>query len=150
MLDDLAFGSLLVVVTVFVHAGFMVVAVRRLEIGSRKAGTLVSPIRRANLVASLVLIMFFAALVESGIWALSYVVVGAIPGFEEAIYFSVVTFTTLGYGDIVIHNSWRLLAGMQAAAGTIVFGWTTAMIVMAAHSLYLHGQSSELDTGDEP
>jgi hypothetical protein len=150
MLDDLALGGLLVVVTMFVHAAFMVVAVRRLKIGSRKAGTLVSPIRRATLVTSLVLIMFFAALVESGIWALSYVVVGAIPGFEEAIYFSTVTFTTLGFGDIVIHNSWRLLAGLQAATGTIVFGWTTALIVTAAHYLYFHRQGSELDTGDEP
>jgi hypothetical protein len=150
MLDDLALGSLLVVATMFVHAAFMVVAVSWLRIDSKRPGILVSPIRRATLVTSLVLIMFFATFVESGVWALSYVAIGAIPSFEEAIYFSTVTFTTLGFGDIVIHNSWRLLAGIQAAAGTIVFGWTTALIVTAAHYLYFHRQGSELDTGDEP
>ena len=96
----------------------------------------------------MVLIMFFAALVESGVWALSYVAIGAIPGFEEAVYFSTVTFTTLGFGDVVIHSSWRLLAGMQAATGTIIFGWTTALIVAAAHHLYFRGRSGEPDTGD--
>ena len=148
MLDDFLLGSLLVIVTTFVHGAFMMVAVTRLKIGAGRPATLESPMRGATLVAGLVLIMFFAALVESAIWALTYVAIGAIPGFEEAIYFSTVTFTTLGFGDVVIHSSWRLLAGMQAATGTIIFGWTTALIVTAAHYLYFHRQSGEPDTGD--
>lgn len=146
MLDDIALGSLLVILTTFVHAGSMVLAFNWLEVGSRRPGALGSPIRRVILVASLVLIMFFAGLVESGIWALTYVAVGAFSGFEEALYFSTVTFTTLGYGDIVIHSSWRLLAGIEAANGTIMFGWTTALIVTAAHQLYFHRQIGELDS----
>ncbi len=39
------------------------------------------------------------------------------------------TFTTLGYGDLVVGDQWRLLASMQAAAGIIMFGWTTAIVV---------------------
>ena len=62
-------------------------------------------------------------------WAVAYVLVGAIPSFEPAMYFSTVTFTTLGYGDLVIGDRWRLLAVTQAAAGIIVFGWTTAIVV---------------------
>ena len=146
MLDDIALGSLLVIPTTFVHAGSMVLAFNWLEVGSRRPGALGSPIRKVILVASLVLIMFFAGLVESGIWALTYVAVGAFSGFEEALYFSTVTFTTLGYGDIVIHSSWRLLAGIEAANGTIMFGWTTALIVTAAHQLYFHRQIGELDS----
>lgn len=146
MLDDIALGSLLVIVTTFVHAGSMVLAFNWLEVGSRRPGALASPIRKVILVASLVLIMFFAGLVESGIWALTYVAVGAFSGFDEALYFSTVTFTTLGYGDIVIHSGWRLLAGIEAANGTIMFGWTTALIVTAAHQLYFHRQLGELDS----
>ena len=146
MLDDIALGSLLVILTTFVHAGSMVLAFNWLEVGSRRPGALGSPIRKVILVASLVLIMFFAGLVESGIWALTYVAVGAFSGFDDALYFSTVTFTTLGYGDIVIHSSWRLLAGIEAANGTIMFGWTTALIVTAAHQLYFHRQIGELDS----
>jgi voltage-gated potassium channel Kch len=87
-------------------------------------------------IASVVLMMFVVALVESSIWAATYVAVGAISEFEPALYFSTVTFTTLGYGDIVLPDGWRLLASFQAANGIIMFGWTTAMIVAVAH--YLH------------
>lgn len=149
MLDDFLLGSLLVIVTTFVHAVFMVVAVTRFKIVARQPTTLDSPMRGAVLVAVLVLLLFFAALVESGVWALVYVAIGAMPSLEEALYFSTVTFTTLGFGDIVIHSSWRLLAGMQAATGTIIFGWTTALIVTAAHNLYFHRHSGEPDTGDK-
>lgn len=44
-------------------------------------------------------------------------------------YFSMVTFTTLGYGDITLGGDWRLLASFEAANGIIMFGWTTALIV---------------------
>ncbi len=136
MLDNILLGGLLVILTTLVHAGFMVLAFNWLKVGGSMPGAGDSPIRKGILVASLVLIMFFAGLIESGIWALTYVAVGALSGFEEALYFSMVTFTTLGYGDVVIHDSWRLLAGIEAGNGTIIFGWTTALIVTAAHQLY--------------
>jgi voltage-gated potassium channel Kch len=44
-------------------------------------------------------------------------------------YFSIVTFTTLGYGDVLVAEQWRILAATEAANGIIMFGWTTALIV---------------------
>jgi hypothetical protein len=76
-----------------------------------------------------VLMMFYVSLFEALIWALTYLAVGAISGLEEALYFSTVTYTTLGYGDVLLDQSWRLLASFQAANGIIMFGWTTALIV---------------------
>ena len=81
------------------------------------------------LISALVLMMFYASLFEALIWALTYLAVGAISGLEEALYFSTVTYTTLGYGDVLLDQSWRLLASFQAANGIIMFGWTTALIV---------------------
>ena len=81
------------------------------------------------LISALVLMMFYASLFEALIWALTYLAVGAISGLEEALYFSTVTYTTLGYGDVVLDQGWRLLASFQAANSIIMFGWTTALIV---------------------
>lgn len=67
-------------------------------------------------------------------WAFAYY---TIPGIqtpstvEDCIYFSMVTFTTLGYGDIVISSSWRLFSGIQAMAGMLVFGWSSALLFAA-------------------
>ncbi|MBW2665550.1 MAG: two pore domain potassium channel family protein [Deltaproteobacteria bacterium] len=73
--------------------------------------------------------MFLAAFLEAGTWAAVYLAVGAIPDVETALYFSIVTFTTLGYGDVTLDADWRLLASIQAANGTIMFGWTTALVM---------------------
>jgi hypothetical protein len=82
-----------------------------------------------TLISLVVLLMFVAALLESGIWAAVYLKVGALSDLETALYFSTVTFTTLGYGDVTLDASWRLLASLQAANGTIMFGWTTALVM---------------------
>jgi len=52
-----------------------------------------------------------------------------IGSFEPAMYFSIVTFTTLGYGDVLVAEEWRILAATEAANGIIMFGWTPALIV---------------------
>jgi voltage-gated potassium channel Kch len=60
---------------------------------------------------------------------------GAIGSFEPAMYFSIVTFATLGYGDVLVAEEWRILAATEAANGIIVFGWTTALIVSFVNRL---------------
>lgn len=82
--------------------------------------------------------MFLAALFEATIWAAFYVAVGAIPDFEAALYFSTVTFTTLGYGDLTLQTNWRLLTSFQAANGIIMFGWTTAIVMAAVQRMVTH------------
>ena len=84
----------------------------------------------------IVLLMFSAAITEAAIWAMSYVLIGALPVFEHALYFSIVTFTTLGYGDITLNENWRLLASMEAAIGIIIFGWTTAIVMAVVQKLF--------------
>ncbi|MCH7812351.1 MAG: two pore domain potassium channel family protein [Chloroflexi bacterium] len=79
--------------------------------------------------------MFLAALLEAGTWAAVYLAVGAIPDLETALYFSTVTFTTLGYGDVTLDAGWRLLASLQGANGTIMFGWTTALVMAVIHRM---------------
>ena len=69
--------------------------------------------------------------VEAIIWGFTYYLLPGITEFEsieKAIYFSLVTFTTLGYGDITINSANRMLAGFEAMNGVLLLGWTTAMM----------------------
>jgi hypothetical protein len=94
-------------------------------------------------IAAGVVSMLLVSCLESLLWAVAYLALGALRGFEEALYFSLVTFTTLGYGDRTLQEEWRILAALQAASGIIMFGWTTAIIVALIQRMTLHPQTGE-------
>ena len=81
--------------------------------------------------AMLMIVLMLGNIVQVAFWALFYRALGAFEDFEEAVYFSGVTFTSLGYGDVVLHGSVRLLAPLQAANGLMMFGITTALFIAA-------------------
>lgn len=76
------------------------------------------------------LLVFFLHGFEMLIWAAAYVLLGAIGSLEEAVYFSVVSFTTVGYGDVILPLDWRILGAAEAAAGTLIFGWSVALLIV--------------------
>ncbi len=63
------------------------------------------------------------------IWAFALYQLAIFPTFEEAVYFSLVAFTTLGFGDVLLPQEWRLLAGISAANGLLMIGLLTAILV---------------------
>ncbi len=148
MLMNIVIGSCLVILTTFLHAAAMVIIVQRLRVSNSTSwiGQAGLGFRRAALVAEVVLGMFLASLVESGSWAATYLFVDAIPDFEHALYFSTVTYTTLGFGDVVLPERWRLLSSFEAANGILMFGWTTAMIAWTVQRVY----GIALNAGDRP
>jgi hypothetical protein len=62
-------------------------------------------------------------------WALVLWLIGVFITMEASVYFSIVAFTTLGFGDILLPHEWRLLAGMSAVNGLVMIGLLTAMMV---------------------
>jgi hypothetical protein len=83
--------------------------------------------------------LFLAIVIEAGLWSMLYLLnplITALPDLETAFYFSMVTFTTLGFGDVVLIGQWRTLASIQAANGVIIFGWTTALIYYFIQHVY--------------
>lgn len=73
-------------------------------------------------------------------WAELFVRLGALPNFEEALYFSSVSYTTLGFGDLLLPGEWRLLAGAIAADGLLLFGLSAAFLLETASRLRLGGE----------
>lgn len=143
MLEHVAIGMALLVTTTAVHAGAMGLAFEGLKLTHARRWIGRSVLTKLVGVAGLVVLMFLASVVEAGLWASTYLVVGALPTLEEALYFSMVSFTTLGFGDVTLDASWRLLASFEAANGTIMFGWTTALIVAVVHRLYVQPLGAE-------
>jgi len=77
---------------------------------------------------STVSVLMAAHAVEVFIWALAYLIVGVVPGKAGFVYFAFVNYTTLGYGDILPVERWRLLGPITALNGVLLIGWSTAVI----------------------
>ena len=124
--------------TTAIHAGGMMLAIQVFEF---KKDRLIEPLLRLSMVSGVVILMFLASVLEVLVWAITYLALNAIEGFEKALYFSMVTYTTLGYGDVVLIERWRLLSSFEAANGIIMFGWTTAIVIAAVQRLYFKEKS---------
>jgi hypothetical protein len=72
-------------------------------------------------------------------WALLYAWRGAMPDFQTAFYFSAVTYTTTGYGDLVLPPDWRLVGGVEALTGILMCGLSTGFF-FAVVSRVFQGQ----------
>lgn len=81
--------------------------------------------------STLMACLMVGTMVQILIWALLYRVTGLLDDFETAAYFSGVTFTTLGYGDVLLTGRLRFLAPFQAACGVMMFGLSTAALLAA-------------------
>lgn len=81
--------------------------------------------------STLMITLMIGNIVQVVFWAMLYRLLGAFDDFETAVYFSGVTFTSLGYGDVLLEGRVRLLGPLQAANGLMMFGITTALFFSA-------------------
>jgi hypothetical protein len=89
------------------------------------------PTRLFRNILSTSCVLILLHILEAFLWALLFMVLpaqGGLDSLHEALYFSMVTFTTLGYGDFTLNADWRLLAGVEGMVGIVVFGLTTALL----------------------
>ena len=84
-------------------------------------------------------------LLDVVLWAWAYRQVGAIHGLAESLYFSGITFTTVGYGDITLMECWRLLSVGEAINGVLMAGWSTAQLIfIVQRAMTMQSQYDEL------
>ena len=128
ILIPLAVGASAVLCTILIHAlavGATVNFVRyEKRIGRAGAGFWID----LAIVVLAILFVFVAHLVEIAVWAVLFVICGEFQEFGFAYYHSAVNYTTLGYGDVIMSPSWKLLGPLEAADGALMFGVSTAMI----------------------
>src|SRR3954452_15527242 len=75
-------------------------------------------------------------LAEISLWAAFYLWRNAMPDLASALYFSAVTYTTTGYGDVVLVEGWRLLGAVEALTGILMCGWSTGFFFAIVNRLY--------------
>ena len=121
-------ASVLVAFCVTAHAVGVTVAVRWLARGAPAAS--MSFWRETRLFVLLAGWIILLHLVEVVAWALLYAGRGAMPSFQAAAYFSGVTYTTTGYGDLVLPESWRLVGAIEALTGILMCGWSTGFFFL--------------------
>jgi len=98
----------------------------------------------AAIVAVAISFALAAHLVEIGVWVLLFMICGEFLEFATAFDHSAVDYTTLGYGNVVMSPSWRLLGPLEAANGMPMFGVSTAMLFAVILRL-LHARLSDLE-----
>jgi voltage-gated potassium channel len=131
MLKFALIGAALVVLTVIIHAVGTTSWLGVLRRRYADDDGLFHPGKTAQILIGTVLVLLLLHTLEIIVWAYAYLLMlpaGELSSFEEAVYFSFVTFTTLGYGDITLSENWRLLSGIEALNGIMLVGWTTAML----------------------
>ena len=131
MLKFVLIGAGLVILTVLLHAFGTAAWLKHLALRHGENESPWSTWLSMRILSTSVLVLITLHTIQIAIWAVAYLSLGEVSelaSFEAALYFSFVTFTTLGYGDITLSEPWRVMSGIQALNGILLVGWTTAFL----------------------
>lgn len=129
---NLALGTALIGTTVIVHTIGLIVLTRVVADTLERWRLFHHAVGRTLTLVPGVFGLFFIMTIEVWTWAGAYFAIGVTDTFPDALYFSTVTFSTLGYGDIVPPEGWQLLCGLEGINGFLLIGWSTAYLVAAS------------------
>ena len=132
MLAELTLSTIMVTLTVLIHAAGLYALSRLLRLETREeADEHIHAMSRRGLTATLAVILGLFALHGIEIWsyALLYLAIGSVDGLREAVYFSTITYGAIGYSDAAMAERWRLVSAIEGINGIILIGWSTAFFV---------------------
>ncbi|MFY9959317.1 potassium channel family protein [Pseudomonas sp.] len=131
MLINFLVGLPVIVLCVVLQAWFLALCARRYVSQRRKMNASPSWSDDVRLLSMVMVVMLIGNYVQMALWAVLFLLLGEFEDFITALYFSGVTFATLGYGDVVLSQQWRLLSPLEAANGILMFGVSTAIMTAA-------------------
>ena len=149
LIVQLVLASLMVVLMVLIHLIGLAVLVRVLR--SPSWHPLFERVRPITMLLGASIGIFAIHSLEIWLFALVYLLLGAAVDFEQSLYFSTVTYSTIGYGDVLVAKPWRILGAIEGAAGIIMLGWSTAFLVslLAQSKLLKHDWLEAEPTGPQ-
>jgi len=135
MIENLALSVVMVTVTVTVHFFGLLVLIYLLRRHGRGIRVQHSVARQGFVIVVVMLGIFVIHTVEIWLYALVFLALGALPDFEKALYFSTSTFSSVGYGDLVLPPNWRVFGAIEAPNGLILIAWSTAFLISLMNRL---------------
>ncbi len=146
MLGLAALALFLIFISVAVHA--VVVARMMVRLIDSVHLRVINVFRAHALLLFLVFTVLLAShLVQALLWALAYYAIGGFDDLATSLYFSLSSYTTVGYADVVLPQHMRLLGPLEAATGVLMFGWSTGYIfAFATHMMAAEQRGRESDT----
>ena len=136
MLRELLIAFAIVAACGVIHVGVIVVFAQFLRLRFSSPETLTSLTQQAFVLALVFSVVIGLSLVETGIWAAFYHFRGLFPNFETALYFSLGTYSTIGYGDVVLPQRWRLVGGIEGISGVLLCGLSGAFVFAVLNVLF--------------
>ncbi len=127
MVRQFMMGGVISICNIVIHALVMTAVVRASQATVARTASRPNLLLIAVMVAT-VSVLMAAHTLEVIVWSLAYGLVDAAPANSDLLYFAFVNYTTLGYGDVLPVERWRLLGPMTAMNGVLLFGWSTAVI----------------------
>lgn len=149
MLNLSVIGAVLIAVTIMIQAVVTTAWLRFLGLRKnlhRFAGKKLRSMRTLAVTGVVLMLMHLSQILT---WALTYryLVPEELQTLEKSVYFSFVTFTTLGYGDVTLSDSYRILSGIQALNGILLLGWSTAVLFAIVQRIWeMQAQHEAEDT----
>jgi hypothetical protein len=135
MLAQLLYGAALVAITVAINGVVMIGCIRRLRLQHDIATQ--SFLANTLLLSRLATWAIVGHLAAVLVWGGFYAWQGVTPSAELGFYFSAVTYATIGYGDIVPPENWRMLAAMEGLTGILMCTWSGGFFFAIVSRMYL-------------
>ena len=133
MLSILFVAWCLMALNVVIHAGGITYIVRWLAHQPEGASTFQHGTWLFVRIAGWIILLH---LLEIALWAVSYVYAAVMPDLHTSFYYSIVTYTTTGYGDLVLPTGWRVVGGIEALTGILMCGLSTAFFFAVVSNVY--------------
>jgi len=138
-------AGVLIASTVVIHAAGTTTLVRGLRRHFAHPVAILKDYRAITAQIWATAVLMVLHIIEIHVWALAYLV--AVPGeqldnYEKVAYFSFVTFTSLGYGDIVLDGPERVLSGIEALNGMLLIGWSAALLFVVVQRAWRESDST--------
>ncbi|MFL4471157.1 potassium channel family protein [Tateyamaria armeniaca] len=133
---QILFGSALLTGCALLHVAIIASAIPLVKGLALKVSGIGRTMRRALVLGLGVLVILLAHTVQVWTWALVFLLSEALTTFPESFYFAMVTYTTLGYGDLVLGEGLRIFATFAAVTGLLTFGISTAFLISLLSALF--------------
>lgn len=127
--SQILLGSALLTFCALVHVGMVALMVPLLSRGAERLQHTGPRLSILVLTGSSVFLLLFAHTIQVWSWAAAFLILGAFTDFPTSFYFATATYTTLGYGDLLLSDGLRIFGTFAAITGLLTFGISTAFLM---------------------